>query len=68
MWLGGAVVGDLEAHLAVDATVAEYVGRGDRKMAGAETAEAVAMERATTTKRLATAAEVVVVSAKVWLW
>jgi hypothetical protein len=68
VWLDGAVVGDFEAHLAAEATVAEYVGRGERVMAGAETAEVVAAEEAAAAKMLATAVEVVAASAKVRLW
>ena len=68
VWFNGAVVGDFEAHLAAEATVAEYVGRGGRVMAGAETAKAVAAEEAADTKMLATAAKVLAASAKVRLW
>ena len=68
VWLNGAVVGDFEAHLAAEATVAEYVGRGGRVMAGAETAEVVVAEEAAAAKMLAAAAEVVAASTKVRLW
>ena len=62
------LVGDFEAHLAVEAIVAEYVGRGGPIMAGAEKAEVVAAEEAAAAKMLATAAKAVTASSKVRLW
>ena len=60
-------MGNVEAHLAEEATVAEYVGRGGRVIAGAETAEVVAAEEAAAAKMLASAAEVVAASDNVRL-
>ena len=68
VWFDGAVVGNVEAHLAEEATVAEYVGLGGRIMAWAETAEVKAAEEAAAAGILAAAAEVVAASAKVRLW
>ena len=68
MWLNGAVVGAIEAHLAAVAAVAEDVGRRGRVMTGAATVEVMAAEEAAAVKILAAAAEVVAASAKARLW
>ena len=59
MWLDGSVVGNFEAHLVAEDTLAKYVCRGGRVMAGAETAEVKAAEEAADAKMLATTAKVV---------
>ena len=61
-------MGNFEAHLVAEATVAKYVGRGGRVMAVAKTAEVVAAEEVAAAEMLATAAEVVAASAKVRFW
>ena len=68
VWLDGAVVGAIEAHLAAVAAVAEDVDGRGRVMAGAATAKIMAAEEADAVKILAAAAEVVAASAKTRLW
>ena len=68
MWLDGSVVGNFEAHLVAEDTLAKYVCRGGQVMAGAETAEVVAADEPAATKMLATAADVLAASAKEGLW
>ena len=68
MWLDGAIVGNFEAHMVAEATVATYVGRGGWVVVGAEKAEVVAVEEAAAAGMLDTAANVVAASAKVRLW
>ena len=64
VWLNGAVVGAIEAHLAAVAAVAEDVDCRGRVMAGAATAKIMAAEEAAAVKILAVAAEVVAAPAK----
>ena len=56
VWLDGAVVGAIEAHLVAVTAVAKDVDRRGRVMAGAATAEVMAAEEAAAAKMLATAA------------
>ena len=44
VWLNSTVVGNFEAQLAAESTVTKHIGRGGQVMAGAETAEVVAVD------------------------